>query len=358
MNLATNDQSEYFFVACQYGANKICKEEVARSIPSSKLAYSRPGFLTFKSPIAVDLSNLSRTTFVRCFGKCLGGFKTENDQELISRILETHNDLKFNHLHVFERDKTTPGKNNFEPGVSERTTELVRNLEQEFKPRSDSPKINRTTVAGATVFNVIIVEPNYYWLGTHSADSISARWPGGVPVLSPPEDMISRAYLKISEAVKWSQIPIGKQDLCVEIGSAPGGSCQYLLEFGTKVIAIDPAKLSSKISSNPNLVHIQKRGKEIKRSLLRNAKWLFCDANVTPNAILSTIESWANDSIRFRGILLTLKIADESWFDQIEEYRQRIKNLGYSFIKTRQLAFNRQEICLAAFRNKAVRRFG
>ncbi len=95
------------------------------------------------------------------------------------------------------------------------------------RPRSAPalPALNETARAGELVLDCVLVEPFEWWLGWHRADAVETRWPGGVPPLVAPKRMISRAYLKILEALLWSELPISEGDHCIEIGSSPGGSC-------------------------------------------------------------------------------------------------------------------------------------
>ena len=153
-------------------------------------------------------------------------------------------------------------------------------------------------------------------------------------------------------------MPIADGDLCLEIGSAPGGSCQRLLESGASVIAVDPADLDERIASNPKVLHVRARGRELKNSQFEGARWLMVDANVAPHVTLSTVESITRGNHQFRGLILTLKIGNSDWFERVKEYRERAKSWGFRYIKTRQLAFNRNEFCLVALKNKAVTRFG
>ena len=71
----------------------------------------------------------------------------------------------------------------------------------------------------------------------------AACWVGGVPRIAPPEEMVSRAYLKMAEALEWSAIPLARGEVCVELGCSPGGAAQALLERGLFVIGIDPAEV-------------------------------------------------------------------------------------------------------------------
>src|SRR5690606_14856274 len=52
--------------------------------------------------------------------------------------------------------------------------------------------LNRDAAIGDAVLDCVVVEPNEVWLGWHRAASIESCWPGGVPSLVAPPDMISR----------------------------------------------------------------------------------------------------------------------------------------------------------------------
>ena len=51
----------------------------------------------------------------------------------------------------------------------------------------------------------------------------------------------------MDEALQWSRLPVQKGDAVVEIGSAPGGACQRLLEGGLKVTGVDPSEMDASI---------------------------------------------------------------------------------------------------------------
>ena len=74
-----------------------------------------------------------------------------------------------------------------------------------------------------------------------SGQRVPSQWPGGLMPLVLPPQAISRAWLKMEEALRWAQLPIPQGARWAEIGSAPGGSSQALVERGYYVTGIDPA---------------------------------------------------------------------------------------------------------------------
>ena len=172
-------------------------------------------------------------------------------------------------------------------------------------------------------------------------------------------DVASRAYFKLKEALLWSGLPVSAGDVCAEIGSAPGGACQLLLEMDAKVIAIDPAEMEPELLKHENLNHIRRRGHEVRKRDFRDVRWLFADITMVPNYTLDTVsEIVAHDSVNIKGMALTLKLTNWELLESVPAWIQRVKDLGFKYVRTRQLAFNRQEICLIAAKDKFIVRSG
>ena len=87
---------------------------------------------------------------------------------------------------------------------------------------------------------------------------------------------------------------------------------------------------------------------------LKDVQWLLCDINVAPSYTLDAVEEIVTNQPvnRIRGLILTLKLADWRLAEEIVGWQERIRKLGFKTVKTRQLAFNRREICLVAVRDR------
>lgn len=277
----------------------------------------------------------------------------ESADELIEQVLGTYRELDWTDLHVWQRDIATPGWNGFEPGRSALATligdRLQEGLEKLGDPRAGN--VNRTADWKAKILDLAIIEPNQWWVGTHLAESSAERWPGGVFPIVEPAEMISRAYLKMAEAIHWSRMPFRPGDSIVEIGSSPGGACQYLLDLGMKVVGIDPAEMDPRITANPNFEHVRSRSLQVKRRFFSRFRWLVCDANVAPVYTLDTVESIVTyPTTTIEGLLLTIKLSEWERAQEINAHVDRIRQWGYSKVQVRQLAYNRRECCFAASR--------
>ncbi len=351
----------FLFAACQPGSEAALKGDVARRDPTLRFAFSRPGFVTFRvaDDAADDSSPALRSAFARTWGyslgKVVGAKELARDLwRLVAAESASHGIAQFRHLHVWEREAALPGDEGFDPAAVTRAQEAGALLLAQGPKSSTAPSLNAEVPAGDAVLDCVLVEPHEWWVGWHHADSPETRWPGGVPRLSAPPNMISRAYLKIEEALRWSELPIGSGDRCVEIGSAPGGSCAALLERRCIVTGIDTAEMDPSVLANPRFTHVRGRARDVPHTAFRRARWLMSDTNVAPKHTLDTVEAIVNArDVRLKGLVLTLKLTDPRLAAELPLFHKRIRGWGYQHVRARQLAFNRQEVCVVATEREA-----
>lgn len=359
---------QFVFVACQCGAERALKNQLASQMPNVRAAFSRPGFVTFKLDAPCDEPGKFQlnSPFARTFGFCLGKVTGDEPGKLardvwslpeVEEFLSAH---AIDDLHVFARESTLPGDNDTEPGPTEETVAIENAL------RSECPLEKLAAVAEVPrnpsrrnrwVMDVVVVEPGQWWVGCHRTTRRSDCWPGGVTQLELPEYAVSRAYLKMQEALEWSALPMATGDVCLELGCAPGGASQTLLDAGLTVIGVDPAEVDDALESHPEFTHVRRRAAEVPRKMLRGVKWLAADMNVAPSYTLDAVEAMVtHGEASIRGMIVTLKLPDWDLAAEIPEFLKRVRSWGYRDIRVRQLAFNRQEICLVALRSRGQRR--
>lgn len=375
------DVPTFVFVSCQVGAEKALKQDLGKHHPQLVFAFSRPGFVTFKVDGSIALDQPLKSPFARAFGISLGSIKLpENSPEEpdLQAVLDLLPSQRFQHIHVWRRDHNVPGEKGFEPFHLPQSIEFGEKLRQfatQFEENTEGENskdandaanqrvlskadVNRTAKNGDAVADIIVVDPNHWFVGWHKAFHLPSRWPGGVPPLRAKEDMVSRAYLKMQESLRWSQLPIAENDLALELGSSPGGSCLALLESGLQVIGVDPAIMDERILAHPNFKHYRARAADLKRKEFADVKWLFADANIAPGNTLDAIEAIVtNRRVHIQGMLITLKLLSWEMASEIDNYVERIKGWGYRHLRVRQLAFNRRELCVYAAKSKARMRF-
>ena len=360
----------FLFVTCQVGAEKAVKAELAARWPEFRVGYMRPGFLTFKLPeqkfLAADFRLAS--VFARSYGFSLGNASRAalnesnwpaNAAEAAWKLL---GDRPITRLHVWERDRWEPGELGFVPSITPRAVaayESLRTCCPHPERLAGGNHLTEAAAMGDWIADVILVEPKEWWVGYHRAAAVPSRWPGGIMHLQMPPAAVSRAWLKMEEALAWSQLPAARGARFAELGSSPGGASQALLARGFEVIGIDPAEMSPEVVANPRFRHIRRRVVQVPRRAFRKVRWLTADMNVAPGFTLDAVEAIVKHAeVNIRGMLLTLKLPEWRLAAEVPGYLQRIRDWGFNLVQRRQLANNRQEICVAAlqkpFRRKPL----
>lgn len=347
-------QPQFLFLTCQHGAEAALKGELARNWPDFRFAYSRPGFLTFKLPADYQLyaDFDPEVVFARSYGLSLGKVAGHDPATLARGVWEVVGDQPWQRLHVWAREFAVP------TAAEEPSPLDLAALEAKAMLRAHCPhperleadvEVNQPARAGDFVVDCVVVEPDQWWIGTHRARSVASQWPGGMFPIQLPPSAVSRAWLKMEEALRWSQLPIPAGARMAELGSSPGGASQALLERGYSVVGVDPAEMHSAVAEHPRFVHIRRRAAQVRRREFRKIRWLTADMNVAPSYTLSVVEDIVtHPEVNIRGLLLTLKLFEWKLADEVPAYLDRVRSWGYNRVQARQLQHNRQEICVAA----------
>ena len=354
---------KFLFVTCQAGAEPAVKAEIARRWPDFRFAYSRRGFLTFKLPPGLRLMadfDLE-SVFSRAYGFSLGKVSGHDAEELAEAVWRMCGDRQVRRLHVWALDSASHADSDLGPEIG---SEVVTAREAIFRKcpyreilGEDSADPPEVAQPGDFVLDCVIVRPGEWWVGYHQAKSVPSRWPGGMIGIEMPSELISRAWLKLEEGLRWSELPIEAGARCADLGSAPGGATQALLARGVKVMGIDPAKMAPAVTANPDFEHVRRKVSQVGRREFRKIRWITADMNVAPEYTLDAVEAIVtHPEVSVRGLLLTLKLFEWKLAARIPEYLDRVRQWGYSDVRARQLCHNRQECCLAAIARPFVRK--
>jgi 23S rRNA (cytidine2498-2'-O)-methyltransferase len=347
--------SKFVFVTCQIGAEKAVKVEIARRWPLFRFAFSQPGFITFKLPEELELTadfDLE-SVFARAYGFSLGQVTGRSAQELAVAVWQKQTVCTVQRIHVWERDRAVAGDHGYEPAITAEAFDahrmLLDNCPYPGSLARDADDLCRPVRSGEMVLDCIILAPDRRWVGYHRARSVSSRYPGGIMCLEMPAEAVSRAWLKMEEALRWSQLPIPHGARVAEIGSAPGGASQALLARGLVVTGIDPAEMAPAVLDHHHFTHIRRRSTQVRRREFRKIRWLTADMNVAPRYTLTAVEGIVtHPEVNIRGLLLTLKLPTWDLAGRVPEYLDCVRNWGYNVVRARQLQHNRREICVAA----------
>jgi 23S rRNA (cytidine2498-2'-O)-methyltransferase len=369
----SKEAAQFVFMTCHAGAESAVKEEVARTEPGWRFSYSRPGFVTFKrvgEPPLDDRRLAERHwTFAHAHGISLGRMSGESLEVLAGQVWQHEAVARltasggFEAIHVWQINLP-----NDEIDDEQYVTPLCGAIETALRDaapttcgllRSTAGPSWRPARRNVRVLDIIVLSPGEWWIGYHRAVRRHERWAGGALPVSLPEHAVSRAYAKMNEALEWSDLPLAPDDECVEIGCAPGGASQALLERGLFVTGIDPAEVDPAVLAHPRFRHLKKRGRDVRRKEFEGVRWLAADMNIAPKATLDEVEAIVTQpGLAIRGMVLTLKFSDWKKSSQLPEFVSRVHDWGYREVRTRQLTSGGQEVCLVALKRKALRRLG
>jgi 23S rRNA (cytidine2498-2'-O)-methyltransferase len=335
---------EFVYLVCQQGTEAVIKQFLVAPESPFRLAFSRPGFLSFK---VVLPTTLPKHPLIRRAGWVIGQVSGQQATTLVHDSLALAG-MDWQGVHVFQRDTYDSGFMGFEPGISTLSQEVGSIFDTQL---NQALPINQIARVGERLLDCVIVDPDRWVIGFHQAEAIADCWPGGVFPVVEPEEMISRAYLKIAEAVAWSQLPFSPGDQVVEIGSSPGGAAQRLLDMGLWVTGVDPAEMDPLLLEHQRFEHWRAKSSAVKRRNYRKFKWLIADANVAPNYTLDCVGDIVNyPTSRIQGLILTLKLSSYELLDHLDEYIERIRSWSFPRVEARQLGHNRRELCIVAAR--------
>jgi 23S rRNA (cytidine2498-2'-O)-methyltransferase len=203
---------------------------------------------------------------------------------------------------------------------------------------------------GDLVLDCVIDSAERWWVGWHRAATPPSTWPGGIYPGAVSPTAVSRAWLKLDEAIATFGVPLAHGQRAVELGAAPGGASQRLLEAGLDVVGIDPALVDPVVAAEPRFVQWRKRARDVKLREFRGFDWIVCDMNIDP---VSTMESLGRiataPGVRPRGIIATLKLPEWSRAAALPEWLAAFRGWGFR-PRARQLSTGGREICVVAVR--------
>lgn len=335
--LTNTSVSRFIYAACNPGWESAMKREMQKRFRGDVVpAFLRPGLVTWKCLRDFSDEELSPPpVFSRLFGRSLGMAATSADLAALLADAEPM-PLRFSPRFFPE--------NGFDAAQW-----------AEFETRREALSgilPERVNESGDTVIDLILGDPDEaVFAGIRRLDPLHRE----IPPIILPEDVPSRAWLKMEQALAF----LGLSDLAgmtvLELGCAPGGASLAMLDRGAKVIGIDtgdmdPAVMRFAGEETGRFVHLANSAGEVPLSELpRRIEGLVSDMNLAPPVALRYIERLQR-KLRARLLILTLKINDAKMESSIPSFLDRIEKLvpRYERIAT-QLPANRKEITILAW---------
>ena len=243
--------SSYIMTSCEAGEEKALKTEISKNHPSLRLAFSRPGYVTFKLPPRTEAigdefetkmaaaSFQLNAVYARQYAASLGNSILIDDVIVKAKALLAldANPNKRLRLHVWGRGEPMPAAGHpLAIGAAKMRVNQIRELllgcdeaESLWMPVQDATSAAATASDSSStsddsrdmakdgdhVFDVIvptgpfISEALHVGHHVHFSSPLSSyqmighsAWPGGNPRVLLPQEAPSRAYLKIEEALR------------------------------------------------------------------------------------------------------------------------------------------------------------
>lgn len=336
-------EPRFVFEIVRVGSEALAKAELSAAFPHVRLAFSRPGLLTFKDPSrALDETFGAGLVFARVAGRSLG--LSDGAVAVAARIPEG-----VSALHVFPRAP--------EPDAIGAAASIAAcaSLEAEVRALAGARLAASGALAlGDRVIDVAVAGDEASFVGVHR--HAPGRWttPGGlVPVEDRPAAP-SRAYRKLDEALAWSGLGMTAGEVALELGSAPGGMTLALLSRGVRVIAVDPAAMSAEVIAyvgpgGARAQHLQVAAGAVRVEALPDPlDWIVVDLNLAPPVALRYLSRVVRARPPRRGAIVTLKLNDAAMVAQIPEHLERVRGMGFGEVRATQLPANRMEIAVVA----------
>jgi 23S rRNA (cytidine2498-2'-O)-methyltransferase len=116
----------------------------------------------------------------------------------------------------------------------------------------------------------------------------------------------SRAYLKLWEALTLLGHCPKLGEVCLDLGSSPGGWTWALATLGARVISVDKAPIDSSVAAMSGVEVRQESAFALDPRALGPVDWLFSDVVCYPARLLRLVERWL-DAGTCRHFVCTLK---------------------------------------------------
>jgi 23S rRNA (cytidine2498-2'-O)-methyltransferase len=102
----------------------------------------------------------------------------------------------------------------------------------------------------------------------------------------------SRAYLKLWELFTLIGERPQPGELCLDLGSSPGGWTWVLQRLGAQVVSVDKALLDPRIAALPNVTVRRESAFGLDPAGFGRVDWLFSDVISYPKRLLTLVERW------------------------------------------------------------------
>jgi len=130
----------------------------------------------------------------------------------------------------------------------------------------------------------------------------------------------SRAYLKLWELFTLIGERPKTGELCLDLGSSPGGWSWVIQQCGARVISVDKAALDPRIAQLSGIEYRKESAFGLDPHAVGPVDWLFSDIVCYPKRLLTLVEKWMAAGIVSK-FACTIKFQGETDFETMEKFR-------------------------------------
>ena len=129
----------------------------------------------------------------------------------------------------------------------------------------------------------------------------------------------SRAYLKLWELFTIYGVRPQKGELCLDLGSSPGGWTWVLAELGCNVRSVDKTELDPKVASMLGVGFVQQSAFSIDPKEHAPVDWFFSDVICYPERLWKLVERWLKAE-GAKNYVCSIKFQDKTDFATLEKF--------------------------------------
>ncbi|MDP2270312.1 MAG: SAM-dependent methyltransferase [Archangium sp.] len=205
----------------------------------------------------------------------------------------------------------------------------------------------KASESGAWLGQICMIGPGVGVVGRVRAREALSLSAGGRARMKRSSESPSRAAMKLDEALDWYGVSPGKGDLCVDLGSAPGGWTRALAERGARVWSVDPANLAPDVLKLPKVKHFHESAFEFVPE--EQVDWLFCDMAWRPLEVAQLLGKWGRKA-HASQLVANIKLPMKDKLPTLFRVKHALEDGGWKELKMRQLYHDRDEVTVTGRR--------
>ena len=134
-------------------------------------------------------------------------------------------------------------------------------------------------------------------------------------------DPPSRAYLKLWELLTVYGVKLQPGDICLDLGSSPGGWTWVLEQMQCQVTSVDKAPLDSRLLQSSRVTYLNRSAFSITPAEIGPIHWFFSDVICYPRRLLRLVKDWLYSGL-CENFVCTLKLQGQTDTAAVKEFAE------------------------------------